>query len=219
MHTLINNSSLKRKRGYLSSPPPEIPDLDQDGAGAEALEQAIQKDSDTHSCWQAYTEWSGRGRSPFKTPATAAIDGLKEKARLLEAFEREISRHQDQLERLLTVKKARLHKIYQSKSDIAQGERSPRTIMGPNTTQTPFSDTPVFPLPTASTARSLSPSKYLARLAEGTPSIIHRTFESGQARIPRSVQEVRKLLQEDLDIGCMPQRFKVSSCFSIHRES
>ena len=33
---------------------------------------------------QAYLDWDGRGRSPFKTPAIAAIDGLKTGAKLIE---------------------------------------------------------------------------------------------------------------------------------------
>ena len=205
MPSLAAENLLKRKRTYLSSPPPEQHDLAQIGAGTETLKQAAQQELDTHADCLVYTEWSGRGRSPYKTPATAAIDGVKENARLLETLEREIILHQDQLEDLLAAKKARLCGIHQSKFSVAGAAQD---------TEMSLPHVPTIPLLPASTkrSRSLSPSKYLAKLANGTPSIIHCRVEKAKQndiQIPVSVKETMKLLQHGLEIGCIPRQFKV----------
>ena len=50
---------------------------------------------------EAYLDWNGRGRSPFKTPAIAAIDGLKGGSKVIEWLEREAAKERKELEKLI----------------------------------------------------------------------------------------------------------------------
>jgi len=187
-------ASLKRKRTYLSSPPPDPHELDEVHIEAEEQEPPTQKRQGPSQHLQAYSDWSGRGRSPFKTPATAAIDGLKTSARWVEALEREISLQQSQLDALVAEKKTRLIDIHHIQSEMAAGRPAP-----------------VLAQPGTSTTRSLSPSKYLAKLAAGNPPIVYHTFEEYLDPLPQSVRETKQELQNGLELGCMPEMFKVSN--------
>lgn len=203
-------NDLKRKRVYPSSPPPDLHDLAHDLAGTEALQQETQKEWDARADCIAYEQWNGRGRSPFKTPATAALDRLKDKAHLLEDLERDISHYQNQLDSLIDTKRARLCNIHQSRSDITRDESGSGGEQRAQAKEMASSSTPVLQPTPRNRSRSISPSKYLAKLAQGTPSITCYPVETTSKQIPKSVRETKSTLQSGLEIGCMPQQCKVA---------
>ena len=206
----INNDSLKRKHWQLSSPPSEasvlgaeVQDLHRQksrGTGSPARDQAVQTEPFLPSS-EAQSAWSGRGRSPYKTPVTAVLDDIKHNARVLESFEKEINLQQSQLQDLITIKRRRLAELHQDKRQVWETDMAH-----------PLDTAPILrndKSTSASRPRSTSPVKYLSTMPTAEPPISPYDFEESPDSVPESAFTVLNALEEDLGDGCIPLRYKV----------
>ena len=133
------SNRLKRTRlqPYLSSPPPELHDL-QDHEQEQYLcrrepekEQATQTDLDLlYSTPSGLAPaWTGRGRSPYKTPVTAVLDGIKDKTAQLQNFERKLIIQQAELDGWIAEKRVCVASLAAQKARISM-ERPPLGVGG-----------------------------------------------------------------------------------------
>ena len=170
------SNSLKRKRvlPYLSSPPPELHDLqeqEQEQVSGRLYRQGYQKEQAMQTELDPVYKtsngparaWTGRGRSPYKTPVTAVLDGIKDKTAQLEHFERELIIQQAELDGWVAEKRVRLASVAAQKARISM-QRPPLGVVE-------------LPLPSStSRGRSSSPDKYLRALRNGKPPILDFAF-------------------------------------------
>ena len=147
---------------------------------------------------EAYFNWSGRGRSPFKTPAIAALDGLKRSAKLVEWIERETVKERIELEKVIRYKKYCFTGIARARFEIAQDKMNPLnnlTILTPDVDQ--FH------------GKSPSPNKYIAKMKVSNPPVHHETMETYRLGLPEQMEELLALLEEKLGEGCIPSTYEV----------
>ena len=211
--TLSNSLKRKRLQPYLSSPPPELHDL-QEQEQAQHLcrrehrqEQATQTDSDLlySSPKGAAPAWTGRGRSPYKTPVTAVLDRVKDKTAQLEHFERELIIQQAELDGWIAEKRVRLASVAAQKARVME-----RPALGVGGLPPPAS---------TSRGRSSSPDKYLRALRNGTPPILNFAFAEFQGDIPQPVSDLLADLMDNLGDGCIPAQYKVLAPDGQSRQS
>jgi len=208
--TLSNGSlsnSLKRKRSLpsLSSPPPEPHDLDfpkqveqehlvQEQEG-KRKEQGAQTGLDLLQTRKG-PAWTGRGRSPYKTPVTAVLDGIKNQTAWLEQFERELFLQQAELDELIKEKRARLESVKDRRAKMSMEPPA-----GANFAHYKASST--------SRGRSTSPDKYLTKLALASPPLIPRNFMNLDSPLPQLIKDLVITLRKGLGDACIPSEFKV----------
>ena len=206
----INNDSLKRKHWQLSSPPSEanllgaeVHDLHRQkarGTCSPARDQGVQTEP-FPPLSEALSTWSGRGRSPYKTPVTAVLDDIKHNARVLESFERQINLQQSQLQDLITIKRRRLAELHRDKRQVWETDMAH-----------PLDTAPILrndKSTSASRTRSTSPVKYLSTMSTAEPPIFPYDFKESPDSVPESVFTVLNALEEDLGEGCIPLTYKV----------
>ena len=166
----INPNGRKRKRSpltqYLSSPPPDpcecgyktCTQVQEEELHTQEENTAIKNEqgtqTDTQSPGIAGPAWTGRGRSPYKTPTTAALDSLKHNTLQLEALDREIQAQEIWVQQWIASKRQRLALVTQDNHDVC--------IMGPTNI---LDSAPRLRQPEASRGRSSSPTRYLEKLA------------------------------------------------------
>lgn len=189
---------IQRKRAYLSSPPSE-PDDDHDRESQEHKERGTYPRTlqDPLSAL-----WDGRGRSPFKTPATAAIDSVRSDALLLQHLGREIEQQQTELTALIATKQRQLLHLQRDKVRLLELDMS-ASLGGDDRLV-------LRPVPTRS--RSLSPEKFLAALPHGDPQILHRSLGKVGHQMPPVVKDTIKYFEQKLDVSCIPYQLKVAMC-------
>ena len=142
--------------------------------------------------------WQGRGRSPFKTPATAVVDAIKSDSQLLGALEKELDLQRTQLEQIVATKQRELVAVMAEQANAGQ----------PNTPQ--LGEIPVLPQPAKPPTRSASPARKILRyLPRGTPPVIKSSPASFFEGIPKEVLELQKTLLEGLGERMIPMEFKV----------
>jgi hypothetical protein len=208
--TLSNDSlsnSLKRKRSHssLSSPPPEPHELDfPKQAAQEHLvqeQEGKRKEQGTQTGLDLLQTrngpaWTGRGRSPYKIPVTAVLDGIKNQTACLEHFERELFLQQAELDDLIKEKRASLESV--------KGRKVKMSVEAP-----PGADFSNYNPSSKSRGRSTSPDKYLTKLALASPPIIPRPFTNPDGPLPQLIKDLVMTLLKGLGDGCMPSEFKV----------
>ena len=210
------SNSLKRKRlqAHLSSPPPELHDLQGQEQEQDLCRCGHQKEQATQTDLGLLYEtpkglapaWTGRGRSPYKTPVTAVLDGIKAKTSQLEHFERELIIQQAELDGWIAEKRVRLASVMAQNAGISMG-------------RPPLGGIVVVPLTSTSRGRSPSPDKYLRQLRNGKPPILEFAFAELPGDIPQSVSDLFADLMDDLGDGCIPAQYKVLALDSLSRQS
>ena len=200
------SNSLKRKRlqAHLSSPPPELHDLQEQEQEQDLGRRGHQKEQATQTDLGLLYEtpkglapaWTGRGRSPYKTPVTAVLDGIKAKTGQLEHFERELIIQQAELDSWIAEKRVRLASVAAQKARISMG-------------RPPLGVVELAPPSSTSQGRSSSPDKYLRALRNGKPPILEFGFHELPGDIPQSVSDLLADLMDDLGDGCIPAQYKV----------
>ena len=148
---------------------------------------------------ETYLNWSGRGRSPFLTPAIAAIDNLKKGAQLVESLERQVVKEQAELEKVIQLRFTSVNAIRRIRYEIVQDRMNPLdTRVALPAPADPFD------------GKSKSPERLLAKMRISTPPIVDQLFESYTKTLPEQVDNLLSLLMHDLGEGCIPLKYKVS---------
>ncbi len=205
--TLSNSLKRKRSQPWLSSPPPELHDL-QEQEQEQVKDQATQTGSEhLHRTSKGLAPaWTGRGRSPYRTPVTAVLDGIKDKTAQLEHFERELIIQQAELDSWIAEKRVRLASVAAQKARISMNQ-PPLGVVG-------------LPTPSStSRGRSSSPDKYLRTLRNGKPPILNFDFDELPGDIPQSVSDLLADLMDDLGDSCIPAQYKVPAPDGQSRQS
>ena len=209
----IDTNGRKRKRSpqtqYLSSPPPDSHKLGYKTC-TQVLEEELypqEEEATTKKEQGAQTDiqlpvtaslaWNGRGRSPYKTPTTAALDSLKHKTLQLEALDREIKAQEIQVQQSIASKRQRLALVTQHNHDVC--------IMGPNV----LDSAPRLRQPEGSRGRSSSPTRYLDKLAQGAPPILLYSFETIENDPPKLVDDAVTFFETGLGEKCIPSKYRV----------
>ena len=148
---------------------------------------------------ETYLNWSGRGRSPFKTPAIAAIDNLKKGAKLVEWLERQVNEERSELEKVIQRSFHSVNATRRVRYEIVQNRMDPLQSMV------------VLPKPAVDeyAGRSSSPDKYIAKMRFSTPPIQDGTLEDYPKTLPEQVKDLLILLEGGLSEGCMPSMHMV----------
>ena len=154
--------------------------------------------TDIRSPGIARSAWTGRGRSPYKTPTTAALDSLKHNTLQLEALDREIKAQEIRVQQWIVSKQQRLALVTQHNHDIG--------IMGPTNI---LDSAPRLRQPEASRTRSSSPTRYLDKLTQGSPPILLCSFETITDDPPKLVDDAVTLFETGLGEKCIPFKYRV----------
>ncbi|KAL9098026.1 MAG: hypothetical protein Q9163_006229 [Psora crenata] len=193
------HATLKRKRSsQLSSPPPKPCRLRPEIAveiKCHKEERQLPKESKLTDS-EEYAAWSGRGRSPFKFPVTAVCDDIKHNARLAEYFFREIARYRSELDEFNAAKGKELEAI---KQRAAKMPKRPNNMIA---------NAPDLRPALSSRARSLSPDKYLSKLASCVPPVFKHTSHELGNKLPQQIKDLVLLLTRGLEDSCIPSRYK-----------
>ena len=152
---------------------------------------------------QAYLDWGGRGRSPFKTPATAAIDGLKKGAKVIEWLEREAAKESKELENLIQWRTRCVRGLKRTKLKIVQDKMNPLEV----SFQPDVDD---------STGKSRSPDKYLGKMEHSTPPVIYEHLETYPDVLPKPIDTLLGMLEEKLGEACIPSTYEVNQIVALH---
>lgn len=210
----INPNGCKRKRSpqtqYLSSPPPDSYDrgyetctqVQEEEPHTQEEEATTEKEQGTQTDIQSpgipNPAWNGRGRSPYKTPTTAALDSLKHNTLQLEALDREIRAQEIQVQQSIASKRQRLAFVTQHNHDVC--------AMGPTNI---LDSAPRLRQPEASRGRSSSPTRYLDKLAQGSPPILLCSFETIEDDPPKLVDDTVTFFETGLGEKCIPSKYRV----------
>ena len=210
----INPNGRKRKRTpqtqYLSSPPPDpyecgyktCTQVQEEELHTQEEEVTTKKEQGTQTDIQspgiASPAWTGRGRSSYKTPTTAALDSLKHNTLQLEALDREIKAQEIQVQQSIASKRQRLALVTHHNHGVC--------IMGPTNI---LDNSPCLRQPEASRGRSSSPTRYLDKLAQGSPPILLRSFGTIEDDPPKLVDDAVTLFETGLGEKCIPSRYSV----------
>lgn len=188
----------KRKRG-LPTPSPSgcvvLEEIEEEYKRKPWKRKAVNRPSEPQA-------WQGRGRSPFKTPATAVVDAIKGDSRLLGDLEKELDLQRTHLAQIVATKQAELVVV------MAEQANANRPQLG---------KTPVLPRPVKPPTRSASPSrKVLKYLPRGAPPVIKSSPESFLDGIPKDVLELQEILLKGLGERLIPTELKVSGTAHSH---
>ena len=195
---------------YLSSPPPDpyecgyktFTEVKEEEIHTQEKEATTKKEQGTQTDIQspgiAGPAWTGRGRSPYKTPTTAALDNLKHDTLQLEALDWEIKAQEIQVQQWIASKRRRLALVAQHNPDIC--------IMGPTNI---LDSAPRLRQPEASRGRSSSPTTYLDKLAQGSRPILLCSFETMKDDPPKLVDNAVTLFETGLGEKCIPSKYRV----------
>ena len=210
----INPNGRKRKRSpqtqYLSSPPPDpcecgyktCTQVQEEELHTQEEDVTIKTEQRTQTGIQlpgiAGPAWTGRGRSPYKTPTTAALDSLKHNTLQLEALDREIKAQEIQVQQWIASKRQRLALVAQHSHDVC--------TMGPTNI---LDSAPRLRQPESSRGRSSSPTRYLDKLAQGSPPILLCSFETITDDPPRLVDDAVTFFEAGLGEKCIPSKYRV----------
>lgn len=158
---------------------------------------------------QAYLDWSGRGRSPFKTPAIAAIDGLKKGAKFIEWLEREAANERKELEKFIQLNIQKVTGLKRTRLEIEQDKMEPLRKM----------QVLVHPdVDDHKPRKSRSPDKYLGKMRFSTPPVYCDLFEDYREPLPEQMTKLMGLLEKDLGEGCIPIKYEVVQAMTLHPE-
>ena len=158
---------------------------------------------------QAYLDWTGRGRPPFKTPALAAIDGLKKGAKVIEWLEREAVKERKELEKLIQWKIHLVTGPKRTRLEIKQDKMNP------------LDKVRVLPLPQdvdSYKGKSQSPDKYLIKMRYSAPQIDYQLFDGYKHALPERINKLLVLLEDKLGEGCIPSIHEVVQTMTLHQE-
>ena len=158
---------------------------------------------------ETYLNWSGRGRSPFKTPVIAAIDGLKQGAKWVEKLERQLIQEQIELEKVIQLRATSVHAAWRFRYEISLNRMDP--LQPPVVLAPP-------PLDEFS-GKSRSPERYLDKMRISVPPIRDGKLESYQKAVPEHVKDLLQMLKHDLGKGCIPSKYKVILIESTRRNT
>ena len=155
---------------------------------------------------EAYLDWDGRGRSPFKTPAFAAIDSLKKGAGVIERLEREAAKERKELVKLIQWKINLVTGLKRTRLEIVQDRMDP------------LKNIQVFAQPDIDDyrGRSKSPNKYICKMKYSTPSVDYQRFESFEHTLPEPMETLLGLLEGDLGAGSIPLVYEVVQAMILH---
>ena len=149
---------------------------------------------------EAYLDWNGRGRSPFKTPAIAAIDGLKKGAKVIEWLEREAAKERKELDKLIRWKIHSVTGLKRTKLEIVQDKMDP------------LKNIQVLVQPDVDSYKgraSKSPDKYLRKMRYSTPPVHYQRIENYEHALPKQMENLLELLEEDLGESCIPSTYEI----------
>ena len=157
---------------------------------------------------EAYLNWNGRGRSPFKTPAIAAIDGLKKGAKVIEWLEREAAKEREQLEKLIQWKINLVTGLKRTRLEIVQDKMDP--LMNIQVLVQPDVDN--------YEGKSKSPDKYLRKMKYSTPPVYYQRLEAYKHALPEQMVKLLGLLEENLGEGCIPSTYEVVQTMNLRQK-
>ena len=157
---------------------------------------------------QAYLDWNGRGRSPFKTPAIAAIDGLKKGAKVIEWLEREATKERKELEKLIQWKIHLVTGLKRTRIEIEQDKMDP--LKNIQVLVQPDNDN--------YEGKSKSPDKYLRKMRYSTPPVYYQRIENYGHALPEQMEQLLGLLEENLGAGCIPSTYEVVQAMTSYQE-
>lgn len=160
---------------------------------------------------QAYLDWDGRGRSPFKTPAIAAIDGLKKGAKVIEWLEREAAKERKEFEKLIQWKIHCVTGLKRTTLEIVQDKMDPLK-------KVEFLVKPKLDIDDY-TGKSRSPDKYLGKMKHSIPPVHHELLEMYQPDLPEQMNNLLELLEEKLDETYIPSKYEVIQMVTLHDSS
>ena len=157
---------------------------------------------------EVYLDWSGRGRSPFKTPAIAAIDSLKKGAKAIEWLEREAANERKELEKLIQWKINLVTGLKRTKLEIEQDKMNPlekvHVLVQPNNDDYK--------------GKSKSPDKYLRKMRFSTPPVYYQLVENYGHALPERMENLLGLLEDNLGGGCIPSKYEVVQAVTLQEE-
>lgn len=183
-----------------SIPPIQVRGL----ASYESKDQGTQTEVELPET-ESYFHWSGRGRSPFKTPATAAIDGLRKSAKLVEWVERETVKERIELEKVIRFKKYCFAGIAKARFEVVQDRMDPMI----NVTVLAQPDIDQFK------GRSNSPDKYIAKMKVSTPPVHYHYMEAYENPLPKEMDGLLRLLEGNLGEGSIPSTYEVIQIMTL----
>ena len=157
---------------------------------------------------EAYLDWSGRGRSPFKTPAIAAIDGLKKGARVIEWLEREGVKERKELEKLIQWKIHLVTGLKRTRLEIEQDRMNPLGNV----------HVLVQPRDDDYKGKSKSPDKYLRKMRYSTPPVYYQLVENYEHALPERMEKLLGLLEDNLGGACIPSKCEVVEAVTLHQK-
>ena len=158
---------------------------------------------------QEYLDWTGRGRSPFKTPALAAIDGLKKGAKVIEWLEREAVKERSELEKLIQWKIHLVTGLKRTQLEIEQDKMNP------------LEKVHVLPLPQdvdSYKGESQSPDKYISKMRHCTPPVYYQTIQECGHTLPERMADLLDLLDVNLGEGCIPSKYEVMQIMTLNHK-
>ena len=157
---------------------------------------------------EAYLDWNGRGRSPFKTPAIAAIDGLKKGAKVIEWLEREAAKERKELEKFIQWKINLVTGLKRTRLEIVQDNMDP------------LKNIQVLVQPDVDNykGKSNSPDKYLRKMKYSTPPVCYQRLEAYKHALPEHMVKLLGLLEENLGEGCMPSTYEVVRAMNLRQK-
>lgn len=154
---------------------------------------------------ERYLNWSGRGRSPFKTPAIAAIDDLKRGAKYIEWLEREIITERKELEKIIQLRIHSVVALRRTRIEVMEDRTHPL-----NTVQI---------LAHANVdeylGKSGSPSKLIAKMRESTPPVYYENLEFYQQALPEQMKKFLGAIEEKLGEGSIPSKYEVCQTMTL----
>ena len=156
---------------------------------------------------EAYLDWNGRGRSPFKTPAIAAIDGLKKGAKAIEWLEREAAKERGELDKLIRWKIDSVTGLKRTKLEIVQDKMDP------------LKNIQVLVQPDVDSYQgkaSKSPDKYLRKMRYSTPPVHYQRIENYEHALPEQMEKLLGLLEGHLGESCIPSTYEVVQATTPH---
>ena len=156
---------------------------------------------------EIYVDWTGRGRSPFKTPAFAAIDGFKKGAKFIEWLEREAAKERKEVEKLIQWKINLLTGLKRTRLEIEQDKLDP------------LKNFQVLVQPVNNyDGKSKSPDKYLRKMKYSTPSVCYQRLETYEHALPEKMMKLLGLLEDNLGEGCIPSPYEVVQTMTLNQK-
>ena len=152
-----------------------------------------------------YFNWSGRGRPPFNTPATAALDGVRQSAKFVQWLERDTVKERIELEKAIRWKKYCWIGVQKARIEVQQDRMDPLK----NVT---FLAKPVDQYE----GKSNSPDKYIAKMRVSIPPVNHQYMETYKLALPKQMHELLGLLGDKLGEACIPLTYEVIQTMNLY---